>query len=160
MQRDVHCAEYGPLPRASAGIYAYIFYCIFVVLTAVLVFTVAWAAPELWVSRAPLSPWPGLLPAWLRASVRVAPGLQSSDSLVAARGPTCPASRGIFPDRALNPRLLHGQLDAVFLHPLGGTNRELCSMSRGSRDGRGVWGSMGTCIWVAESPRLRPSQRC
>ena len=38
----------------------------------------------------------------------------------------------------------------------GGTNRELCSMSRGSRDGRGVWGSMGTCTWMAESPCCPP----
>ena len=28
---------------------------------------------------------------------------------------------------------------------------ELCSMLGGSRDGRGVWGRMGTCICVAES---------
>ena len=32
-----------------------------------------------------------------------------------------------------------------------GQNRELCSMFCGSLDGRGVWGRMDTCIWMAES---------
>ena len=32
-----------------------------------------------------------------------------------------------------------------------GQPRELCSMSSGSLDGRGVWGRMDTCIWMAES---------
>ena len=30
-------------------------------------------------------------------------------------------------------------------------HRELCSTSRGSLDGRGVWGRMGTRVWMAES---------
>ena len=30
-------------------------------------------------------------------------------------------------------------------------HRELCSMSCGSLDERGVWGRMGTCICMAES---------
>ena len=30
-------------------------------------------------------------------------------------------------------------------------HRELCSVSRGSLDGRGVWGRMGTRVWMAES---------
>ena len=29
--------------------------------------------------------------------------------------------------------------------------RELCSMLRGSLDGRGVWGRMNACIYMAES---------
>ena len=32
-----------------------------------------------------------------------------------------------------------------------GQHRELCSVSRGSRGGRGVFGRMATCIWMAES---------
>ena len=32
-----------------------------------------------------------------------------------------------------------------------GEHRELCSMSRGSLDGRGVWGRMDTCVCIAES---------
>ena len=31
------------------------------------------------------------------------------------------------------------------------SNKELCSVSRGSLDGRGVWGRMGTRVWMAES---------
>ena len=31
------------------------------------------------------------------------------------------------------------------------SNKELCSVSRGSLDGRGVWGRMDTCVCVAES---------
>ena len=44
----------------------------------------------------------------------------------------------------------------------GGTNRELCSMSRGSRDGRGVWGSMVRVYgWLSPpAARLKPSHRC
>ena len=34
--------------------------------------------------------------------------------------------------------------------------RELCSMSRGSLDGRGVWGGLDACIWMAESLRCPP----
>ena len=30
-------------------------------------------------------------------------------------------------------------------------HRELCSVLRGSLDGRGVWGKMDTCICMAES---------
>ena len=30
-------------------------------------------------------------------------------------------------------------------------HRELCSMSRGSLDGRGVWGRAGTCVCVTGS---------
>ena len=32
-----------------------------------------------------------------------------------------------------------------------GQHRDLCSVSRGSLDGRGVWGGMDTCVSVAES---------
>ena len=32
-----------------------------------------------------------------------------------------------------------------------GQHRELCSMSCGSLDGRGVWGRRDTCVWMAES---------
>ena len=32
-----------------------------------------------------------------------------------------------------------------------GQHRELCSVSRGSLDGRGVWGRTDTCICMAES---------
>ena len=32
-----------------------------------------------------------------------------------------------------------------------GQHRELCSISCGSRDGRGVWGRMDTCVWMAQS---------
>jgi len=32
-----------------------------------------------------------------------------------------------------------------------GQHTELCSMSHGSLDERGVWGRMGACVWVAES---------
>ena len=32
-----------------------------------------------------------------------------------------------------------------------GQHRGLCSMSRGSLDGRGVWGRMDTCVSTAES---------
>ena len=41
-----------------------------------------------------------------------------------------------------------------------GQHRELCSMSRGSLDGRGVWGRMDTCLCMAESlpVYLKPSQ--
>ena len=30
-------------------------------------------------------------------------------------------------------------------------HKELCSMSRASLNGRGVWGRMDPCIWMAES---------
>ena len=35
-------------------------------------------------------------------------------------------------------------------------HRELCSMLRDSRGQRGVWGRMGTWIWMAESPCCPP----
>ena len=35
-------------------------------------------------------------------------------------------------------------------------HRELCSMLRGSLDGRGVWGRMDTCIRMAESLLCSP----
>ena len=35
-------------------------------------------------------------------------------------------------------------------------HRELCSMLCGSLDGRGVWGRMDTCTYMAESLRCPP----
>ena len=35
-------------------------------------------------------------------------------------------------------------------------HRELCSMLCGSLDGRGVWGSLDTCICMAESLHCLP----
>ena len=37
-----------------------------------------------------------------------------------------------------------------------GQHRELCSVSRGSLDGRGVWGRMDTCTCMAESLHCAP----
>ena len=48
---------------------------------------------------------------WGLGSVVVVPGLQSTGSVVVARGLICSTARGIFPDQGLKPRLLHWQAD-------------------------------------------------
>ena len=40
-----------------------------------------------------------------------------------------------------------------------GQPRELCSTSRGSRDGRGVWGRMDTCTYMAECLHCPPETK-
>ena len=52
----------------------------------------------------------GLLCAW--PSVVVANRLQSLGTLVVVPGLSCPAARGIFPDRGLNRCLLHCKADS------------------------------------------------
>ena len=41
-------------------------------------------------------------------------------------------------------------------------HRELCSVLCGSLDGRGVWGRMDTCVYIAESLHCSPeiTQHC
>ena len=50
------------------------------------------------------------------ASVVVARGLYSADSVVVAHGLSCSTACGIFPDQGLNPYPLHWQADSYPLH--------------------------------------------
>ena len=51
-----------------------------------------------------------------RTSVVVAPGLQSTDSIVVAHGLSCSKLCGIFLDQGSNPRLLHWQVGRWILY--------------------------------------------
>ena len=47
----------------------------------------------------------------------------------------------------------HGHTDIVKVNSQQGPtvqHVELCTMLNGSQDGRGIWGRMDTCIWMAE----------
>ena len=64
---------------------------------------------------------PALRPEQLQrvVSAAVAPGLQSTGAMVAAHGLSCSVAYGILPDQALNPCLLHWQMDFLPLEPPG-----------------------------------------
>ena len=52
-------------------------------------------------------------------SVVVAPGLESTGSVVVVHGLSCSMARGVFLDLGLNPCLLHSQEDSYLLHHHG-----------------------------------------
>ena len=55
----------------------------------------------------------------MRASVVVAPGLESTGSVVVVHRLSCPAACGVSLDQGSNLRLLHWQADSLPLEPLG-----------------------------------------
>ena len=62
----------------------------------------------------------GLQQLWHVGPVFVAPGLQSTGSIVVAHGLSCSVACGIFTDQGLNPHLLHSQVDSLPLSHQGG----------------------------------------
>ena len=77
-------------------------------------------------------------------SVVAASGLQSTDPIVVAHGLSCFVVCGMFPDRGLNPCLLHRQADSLPLshpgHPFFQflkNNKEQCNWNRKIREGGG-----------------------